>query len=268
MKSLKKNLFELMESPDISKAYVRYFRMSILLLIALNVLVVILETVDSINIKYQNHLHLFEVVSVFIFTLEYVCRLWVCTESKNFRGPLAGRLKFALTPLALVDLFAILPFYLPLFFAFDLRFMRALRLIRIFRILKFGRYSESLKLIIRVFENKKEELLISLFTVFVLLIIASSFMFYFEHEVQPDKFSSIPATMWWALITLTTVGYGDVYPVTIPGKLLGSVLAILGVGIFALPAAILASAFTEEMRLKNNPSSARVDRSNIQNEEN
>jgi len=110
--------------------------------------------------------------------------------------------------------------------------------------------------------------LISLFTVFVLLIIASSFMFYFEHEVQPDKFSSIPATMWWALITLTTVGYGDVYPVTIPGKLLGSVLAILGVGIFALPAAILASAFTEEMRLKNNPSSARVDRSNIQNEEN
>lgn len=250
MSSIKLFLFELLESKNLEKPYVRQFRIFILFLITLNVLAVILETVDSIALQYQTQFYIFEVVSVIIFTFEYFCRLWVCTLSQDYAKGFKGRIKFALTPLALIDFLAIVPFYLPFFFVIDLRFIRAMRLIRIFRILKFGRYSKSLKLMVRVFQRKKEELIITLFVIFVLLIVASSFMYYFEHAVQPEKFSSIPATMWWALITLTTVGYGDVYPVTIPGKLLGSVLAVLGVGIFALPAAILASAFSEEIQRK------------------
>ncbi len=253
VRGMKQRIYRLLESSDLDHAAVRRFRLAILLLIALNVLVVILETVDSINAEFGECFHLFEIVSVVIFTIEYGARLWVCTLKAGYRHPVTGRLRFALTPLALIDLIAILPYFLPLFFNIDLRCIRAMRLFRIFRILKIGRYSESMKVFVRVFRAKKEELLITLFTVFVMLVISSSVMYAVENEVQPEKFSSIPATMWWALITLTTVGYGDVFPVTIAGKILGGVLALLGVGLFALPAAILASAFSQEIRRSQPP---------------
>ena len=120
-------------------------------------------------------------------------------------------------------------------------------MMRIFRVAKIGRYSQSLKLMHRVLSQKKEQLISSVFVLLMLLIIASSMMYFVENRVQPEKFSSIPKTMWWAVATLTTVGYGDVYPITNVGKLIASVIAILGIGMFALPTGILGAGFVEEI---------------------
>jgi voltage-gated potassium channel len=143
---------------------------------------------------------------------------------------------------------AILPFYLPMIITLDLRFIRAVRLFRLVRIFKMGRYSESLRLLENVFKEKKEALLITIFMVFILLVIASSLMYFVENEAQPEVFSSILKAMWWGVATLTTVGYGDIYPVTLIGKILGGAIAILGIGMFALPAGILGSGFVEQIQ--------------------
>lgn len=161
-----------------------------------------------------------------------------------------GRLKFMLTPLALVDLFAILPFYLPILIPLDLRFLRVLRLIRIFRLFKLGRYSDALKLMGRVIKAKKAELFITLFIVFILLILSSSILYYVENETQPEVFSSIPSAMWWGISALTSVGYGDAYPMTPLGKFLGAIISLLGIGLIAMPTGILGAGFVEEIRKK------------------
>lgn len=143
---------------------------------------------------------------------------------------------------------AILPFYLPLFMIYDLRFIRILRLLRLFRFFKLGRYLNASKVIGNVFRSKKEELVLSFVITFFLVIVASSVMYYAEHDAQPEKFSSIPETMWWSVATLTTVGYGDEYPITSLGKFLTACISILGIGMFALPAGILASGFSDEFK--------------------
>lgn len=150
----------------------------------------------------------------------------------------------------LLDLFAFLPFYVPFLIKFDLRFLRIFRLFRLFRIFKLGRYSYALKTIGNVIKSKKEELLISLFVLFILLIFSSCLMYYIENEFQPDKFKNVFDAMWWSVATLTTVDYGDVYPVTYLEKLLGSFISLLGIGFFALPTGIIASGFAEEIRNK------------------
>jgi voltage-gated potassium channel len=152
------------------------------------------------------------------------------------------------TPLALVDLVAILPFYLPMLIRIDFRVLRVLRFVRLFRLLKMSRYLRSLRMFGTVVHEKKEELVIAIGMVLVILLFASSGMYALEHAAQPDAFASIPAAMWWGIATLTTVGYGDIYPITPLGKVLGSVIALLGVGLFALPAGILASGFNDVMQ--------------------
>jgi voltage-gated potassium channel len=198
---------------------------------------------------------------VAIFSIEYLLRLWTCNVDVTYKGRIKGRIKYFFSPLALIDLFAILPFYIPMIIPIDLRFLRVIRLVRIFRILKFGRYSASLQMLGRVLRKKKSELIVTFFVVFLLLIIASSLIYEFEREAQPEKFSSIPGSMWWAVVTLTTVGYGDVYPVTTMGKILSSFIALLGIGLFALPAGILSAGMVEEMQKKkekNEPSNLNV----------
>ena len=153
--------------------------------------------------------------------------------------------------MALVDLFAVLPFYLPMIFPFDLRFIRAFRLFRLFRLFKLARYSVAFKTLGRVIKLKKEELNIAVFIIFLLLIVSSSLMYFVEHNVQPNTFQSIPHALWWGVSTLTTVGYGDIYPITPIGKFLGAIIALLGIGIFALPAGIFASGFAEELAKRN-----------------
>jgi voltage-gated potassium channel len=216
-------------------------------LILLNVVCVALETLE----EYAGFSRVFmavEVVSVVIFSVEYILRLWTITLNPKYRRPVLGRLRYAVTLMSLVDLFAILPFYLPLIFPFDLRALRALRLFRIFRLFKMSRYVKALDTLDDVIKAKKEELIVILVMILILLVLASSAMYLAETDAQPDKFPSIPATLWWGVVTLTTVGYGDVSPITPVGKIIAGVIAFLGIGLFALPTGILAAGFAEEIQ--------------------
>ena len=219
--------------------------LSIMGLILLNVGAVIMESVPSMALAYGRFFELFELISIAIFSVEYILRVWTWAESKNFKGPLVGRLRYVLTPMALIDLIAILPFYLPLIMPVDLRYLRALRILRIFRLLKFARYSRAVRIFGSVIREKKEELVISLSAILVALVLIASLMYSLEKDVQPEAFGSIPAALWWGVISLTTVGYGDVYPVTPLGKIFGGMVAMLGIGVFALPAGIIASGFSQ-----------------------
>jgi voltage-gated potassium channel len=223
---------------------------SIIALVALNVLAVILETEHRLYLRHRYLFHSFDTVSVALFSVEYVLRLWACTHDGRFRHPLTGRLKFAVTPLAVVDLVAVLPFYLPMLIQCDLRFLRVIRLMRLFRLFKTTRYVTAANIIGSVLKSKREELLISLYAMLILLILASSLMYEVEHRAQPEVFTSIPAAMWWGIVTLTSVGYGDMYPVTVVGKICAALIAVLSMGLFALPAGIFASGFAEAIRRK------------------
>lgn len=245
--SVKRRIFETLEKGEGDDLLSKRFDIFIMTLILLNVAAVILETVDSVHDQYAIFFEYFEYISVFVFTIEYLGRLWTCTYFEKYKHPVWGRIKFIFSFMAIVDLLAIMPFYLPLFFAIDGRILRVLRLFRIVRIFKMGRYSTAFNMIVTVVTKRKEELLVTLTIVFVMLILASSLMYYVENEAQPEVFKSIPETMWWGVATLTTVGYGDVYPITGLGKVLGAFIAILGVGIFALPAGIIASGFEAEI---------------------
>ena len=249
IQKLKNRIFEILETKS-EDNFSRIFAIFIMTLISLNVAAVILETVKGLSIKYSNFFVTFDTFSVAVFTIEYLLRLWTCTSNKRFENPITGRVQFALTPLAIIDLIAILPFYLPIIFPLDLRFIRILRIFRLFRAFKMVRYSKSLRIIGKVLKAKKEEIVIILFIMTILLIFTSSLIYVVEHEAQPQVFSSIPASMWWGIMTLTTVGYGDVYPITPLGKFFGAIIAILGIGFFALPTGILASGFIEATRKK------------------
>jgi len=226
------------------------FDVFLVVLIALNVFAMVLETVESINRAAPRFFCYFEAISLILFSVEYVLRVWSCTVVDAFRAPVSGRLRYMVTPLAIIDLLAVLPFYLP-FVGVDLRSLRAVRLFRLFRMAKLARYSEALKLIGRVVMSRKPEILTTVFVLLMLVLLASTLMYFAERDAQPERFTSIPATMWWAVATLSTVGYGDVYPITPIGKILASIIAILGIGMFALPTGILGAAFVEEMQRKN-----------------
>jgi len=248
-KTLKRKLYLLLEDQEGLDPRVRLVRAFLVILIVLNVLAVIMETMEEVSAAYLHFFRVFEYFSVAIFTVEYAVRLWVCTESAG-NGKAVGRIKHALHPLMLIDLLAILPFYLPFLLPADLIFLRAVRLMRLLRVLKLGRYSDAVQVFFRVIRLKKEQLAVAGFGLGILLIIAASLMYYFEREAQPAVFGSIPHSMWWAIITLTTVGYGDAYPVTAMGRFLASIIALLGIGMFALPAGILSAGFVEYGKMK------------------
>ncbi|MEW6366702.1 MAG: ion transporter [Acidobacteriota bacterium] len=246
--SIKAHVFRLLEPEEGDVGIERFLNVAILVLIVLNVFAVVLGTVDSVESRFRAFLSGFEVFSVAVFSLEYLIRLWSCTSVDEYSRSVLGRLRFAATPIALVDLLAILPFYIPWILPVDLRFMRSLRLLRLFRLLKLARYSNAQRILRKVLWNKKEELLVTGMMGALLLLFASSLMYFIERDAQPKAFGSIPSAMWWGVVTLTTVGYGDIYPVTPLGKFVGAFIEILGVGMFALPAGILASGFAEEIQ--------------------
>ena len=223
---------------------------TLIVLILLNGLVAILETLPAAEQALLPWFAWFEVVSVAVFSAEYLLRVWSCTA--NGAGPFRGRLRYMGRPLLVIDLVAILPTYL-VFLGLDLRMLRMLRLARIFRLAKLSRYSTALQLMGQVVWSKKEELLLSIVLGFFALIVSATLIYYTEHQAQPEVFSSIPASGWWAVTTLTTVGYGDAYPVTTFGKMVGALVQILGVGFFALPAGILAGSYMEKLAELRNP---------------
>ncbi|MCP3965150.1 MAG: ion transporter [Lentisphaerae bacterium] len=182
-----------------------------------------------------------------VFTFEYCLRVWTCVENKKYSSPITGRIKFIFSPMAVVDILAILPFFISLG-RINLVTLRALRLFRILRVFKMGRYYSSLSIMRNVFQNKKEELILTTVILVFILFMSSSLIYYAENQAQPEAFSSIPKSMWWATITLTTVGYGDTYPVTFLGKIIAALIAITGIGMFALPTGIIGAGFVEEIK--------------------
>ena len=244
--SVRRRVFEILEASDEDDKFSRVVDLFILILIGLNVIAVLLETVKSVYIIWGLYFRAFEVFSIVVFSIEYVLRLWSCTENPRYSRPLLGRMRFVVSLMGLVDFLAIAPFFIAPYV--DLRFLRILRMFRLFRLAKVARYSSVLNTFGRVLAAKKEELVTMLSFILVLLLLSSAAMYFIENPAQPEKFSSIPAAMWWGVSTLTTVGYGDAYPVTPAGKILGSVIAIMGIGLFALPAGILGSAFVEDLQ--------------------
>jgi voltage-gated potassium channel len=250
--SLRRHVWEIVEVAKTGDRASRVFDILILSLIFLNVPAAILDTVPEINARAGGLFYSFEMFSVAVFTVEYLLRLWACQSDPRYAHPIFGRVGFAMRPMLLIDLAAILPFYLP-FFGVDLLSLRALRLLRILRIVKLERYYSSLGLILRVLKSKREELILASAFMILLLIISASILYHCENPYQPEVFSSIPATMWWAIETLTTVGYGDMCPVTAIGKVFASIIAILGIGMFALPTGILGAGFVEELQSAKSP---------------
>ena len=258
MSVLRRRMYEILEGAAEDPTSRRLNVLLICLIIA-NVAVIVVGSIASIGARFRFWLHLFEWISVLLFTFEYGMRAWVAVERADGRyaAPVAGRVRYLLSPLALIDLVAILPFYLGFLLPVDLRFMRVFRLFLIF---KLTRYHASMNLLTRVLRQEAAPIAAALFVLAMLLVVAASFAFIAEHEAQPRVFASIPDAMWWAIVTMTTVGYGDVVPVTVAGKMIGSVIAIIGLGMVALPAGLLASGFSDQLHQRRRAFAEEVDR--------
>ena len=224
-------------------------------LIVLSVLILVLGSVEELERTWHREFRLAEIVFGLVFSIEYLIRLWICVEDRAglYSHPFLGRVRYALTPLSIIDLLAILPLYLVYFLAQEFMFLRMFRLLRI---LKMSRYWPALALFGVVIQHQGRALLTAVSVVVVLLMVSSGFMYAAERQAQPEDFGSIPAAMWWAVITLSTVGYGDVTPITPFGKLIAAIVAILGIGMFALPTAILGTSYLQELQRSTFPKTA------------
>jgi len=243
-------VYSLLESPAGTSKVRKAIIFFIAALILINIFVIIFETENSIYLEYYTFFHLFDLFTVIVFTTEYVLRVWCCVKNPEYSSPVSGRIRYALSPYALIDLIALTPFYLPLIVPIEFRMLRLLRLLRLFRVLRLGKYSNAFETFVDVLKSKKEEIVITIVMAIIILILASSAMYTVEREVQPEEFGSIPDSMWWAVMTLATVGYGDAVPITPVGKFLAAIVALSSIGLFALPAGILASGFAESIRGK------------------
>ncbi|MFY0626037.1 MAG: ion transporter [Reichenbachiella sp.] len=251
MGKIKKKILTVIEKAEKTDGLSRSFDLFIMALILINVVVIMMDTVVEYHNQYEELFDFIEIFSVAVFSIEYLIRIWTCTLIPKYSHHwFWGRVKYVFSVSAIIDLIAILPFYLPLLIPMNMMLIRMLRLFRLLRIFKLGRYFRAFEMVQNAVFRRKDELIIVLGLIAVMMILSSSMMFYIENAAQPEVFTSIPATMWWAVATLTTVGYGDVYPITPMGKLLGAFIAILGIGVFALPAGIIATSFESELSRK------------------
>lgn len=222
----------------------------IIAMILINAVILVLQSIQEIQVDYGYYFKVFNYYSIAFFTIEYLLRTWSITCDPKYKRPILGRLKYAFTIVQLIDLLAILPFYLAISHIIDLRVLKVLRIFKLLRIFRITRYVSALAIIVLVLKRKSAELIISLVLLCFLLLISSTTMYYVEHNAQPNQFSSVLDAMWWSVITLSTVGYGDVYPITTLGRIVGGIIAVIGIGFFAMPTGILASGFSEVMEEK------------------
>lgn len=224
-----------------------YYDLFIVVWVLISVLAVILESVDSIHYNLAVEFVVLDAIAVLIFSFEYLMRIYSCVEEPRFQRLFVGRLSYATKPAAIIDFLAIIPFFLEVFLhhLIDLRFLRSFRLMRLF---KLARYTGSTNTLFAIIRRETPILATSAFTLMLLVVLVASLGYLFEHEAQPDKFENIPTAIYWAVITLASVGYGDISPVTPMGRMMTTLMALIGLGLFAIPASILSSAFTQELQ--------------------
>ena len=251
MKSIRKWTFDTFTEPPEGYRLGEFVTSALLALIALNIVVGTFETVPELSDSHGDFFEWFELVSVAIFSCEYVLRLWACTEDPKYAGALRGRIRFALSGGALIDLLAILPFYLAsIFTGVDLRFIRILRLFRLLRLFRASNLTASFDDLAHVVKSKRKELGISTAMLVLIVVVSANLMYLAEHSEPGTTFTSVPASLWWGMMTITTIGYGDMYPTTPLGQIIASGVGFFGICVFALPVGILGAGFTDYMEEK------------------
>lgn len=243
-------VYALMEGGRQGYFWAKIFDAGIFLLISFAVGVVVIDSLPDLPMRYDLLLRDIELGIMAMFSIEYLLRLWVCVENPAYRGQsaLTARLRFIISPFALIDICVLLPFYASAVINFDPEVIAVLRILRVF---KLFRSTGAFEPIARVFYNERRSLFAVATLIVSILFVVSTLEYMAERQAQPDKFSSIPAALYWGIVTLTTVGYGDIVPVTALGKLVAGATVLLGLLSFALPSAIIVSGFIEELKRRD-----------------
>lgn len=211
-------------------------------LILFSIVLVIVDT-HNVSPEVRRLLHWFEIATYLAFSVEYIVRIRFAMTNRGWRS-------YVFSFWGMVDILAIIPFYLPLMVSIDSRFLRVLRLLRVVNIVKAGRHSRAIKTLLKVIRSVSTEVSVTLFASVVTVVFAGMLMYYAEHDAQPEVFSNMTQSIWWAVATLTTIGYGDIYPITALGKLIASLLAFVGIGLVAIPAGLISAAYIEELKTR------------------
>lgn len=245
-KTFRQKVYALIHPTETSGKLQEYVDTFIVWWVLISVSAVILESVQSLEGIFHVEFVVLDAVAVMVFSIEYTLRIYTCVEDPRYHGTIVGRFRYAKTPIALIDYLAILPFYLEVLLhqVVDLRFLRIFRLMRL---LKLTRYTQATGTLIKALKREWPIIAASTFIMLLLVVLTASLGYLFEHEAQPDKFENIPQSIYWAVVTLASVGYGDISPVTPVGRLMTIIMALVGIGIFAVPAAILSTAFNDQL---------------------
>ena len=222
---------------------INQFDIFIYVLIIANIIAMVLESHKFIQIQFSKFFYYFELISILIFSFEYIYRIVISYKESKW----GGVKNYVFSFFGFIDLISILPFYIKQFVLLDGRFFRILRLFRLTRVFKLGRESKSLRLFIKALSAVKSELMFTLFLSILTILFSASAIYFLENKAQPEVFSSITASVWWATISLATVGYGDIVPITIWGKIFASIISLVGIGIVAIPTGIISASFVEEI---------------------
>lgn len=247
---LRAQLFHILHKPDPSNPIARYVNYVLAMLIVSNAACVALESVQSISQEFSLAFRYFEYFSTSVFVVEYITRLWVCVEQGRYASPGTGRLRYAAHPLPLLDLLVIATFWAPI----DLRFLRVARMVRLLKVLRLESFEHALERILESLDRRRELLLVAIVLMLLSIYASAAIVYQLEHKTQPQVFTSIPTTFWWAMTTLTTIGYGDMVPLTPLGRLFAGLISIFGIGVFALPTAIVTAAILEAGSENSGPS--------------
>jgi voltage-gated potassium channel len=230
-----------LHEPAHARGWARRFNQLLMLFIVATVLALVVNTIPDLDPALRDALSTFEDISFVVFAIEYAARIWTAVEIPRFAKPIAGRCRYVTRFLPLIDLLVLLSYFAP----FDLRFLRLLRIVRLLRVLHLAPYEAPLAAIGRGIAARKHLLVIAIVAMMTTMFFSAAGMYYIEGDAQPKQFSSIPATMWWAIMTLTTIGYGDVYPITPLGKFFAAIIATCGISVFAMPMAIITAAILD-----------------------
>lgn len=247
---LEHKIYNLIREDDVNTFHADIVDGFLMLLVITSVFVAFFNTFEIAS-NFQNTLNFLELLFVVLFTIEYVLRLWTAELMYPQMDPWKARIKYAITPMAIIDLLSILPFYLPIT-GIRVGTLKAFRLVRLLRVFKINRYTSALTLIGRVLRTRASQLISSIGVIAVLIFIASMLMFDIEHQAQPEVFNNALSAMWWAMSTITTVGYGDIYPITTLGRVLSALITFLGIGLTAIPTGIISAGFIEQSTVLKN----------------